>query len=84
MYAIRSYYDIIYANTFGANRYKLADCKYSVNQVIGTAIANAKTACLGTDTIVGLDIGPIGQLLEPTGSLSFEDAYDIFKSYNFV
>lgn len=24
-------------------------------------------------------IGPIGQLLEPTGSLSFEEAYDIFK-----
>ena len=24
-------------------------------------------------------MGPIGQLLEPTGSLSFEEAYDIFK-----
>ena len=24
-------------------------------------------------------MGPIGQLLEPTGSLSFEEAYDILK-----
>ena len=33
----------------------------------------------GTDAMVALDMGPIGQLLEPTGSLSFEEAYDIFK-----
>ncbi len=28
---------------------------------------------------VALDIGPIGQLLEPTGTLTFEEAYDIYK-----
>lgn len=33
----------------------------------------------GSESFVALDIGPIGQLLEPTGSLSFEEAYDIFK-----
>ena len=27
---------------------------------------------------VALDIGPLGQLLEPTGTLSFQDAYDAF------
>ena len=71
--------DIIYANTFGANRYKLKKCGYSVQEVIGRGIENAREACRGTDTLVALDIGPIGQMLEPTGTLSFEDAYDTFR-----
>ncbi len=71
--------DIIYANTFGANRFKLHKCGYSVEEVIPAAIANAKKACEGTDTLVALDIGPIGQLLEPTGTLTFEEAYDVFR-----
>ncbi|MGN0595311.1 MAG: homocysteine S-methyltransferase family protein [Hominimerdicola sp.] len=71
--------DIVFANTFGANRYKLKKCGYSVEEVISSAIKNSKKACKGTDTLVALDIGPIGQLLEPTGTLSFEEAYDIFK-----
>ncbi len=71
--------DIIYANTFGANRFKLHKCGYSVEEVIPAAIANAKKACEGTDTFVALDIGPIGQLLEPTGTLTFEEAYDVFR-----
>lgn len=71
--------DIVYTNTFGANRYKLEGCGYSVQEIISQAVANAKKACEGTSALVALDIGPIGQLLEPTGSLSFEEAYDIFK-----
>lgn len=71
--------DIIYANTFGANRYKLAKCGYSVERTVKAAIANARKACEGTDVLVALDIGPIGQMLEPTGTLTFEEAYDIFK-----
>lgn len=71
--------DIVYANTFGANRYKMADCGYSVEELISTAVKNAKKACEGTDALVALDIGPIGQLLEPTGTLKFEEAYDLFK-----
>lgn len=71
--------DIIYANTFGANRYKLEGCGYSAEQVIKAAVNNAKKACENTNALTALDIGPIGQLLEPTGTLKFEDAYDIFK-----
>ncbi len=71
--------DIIYANTFGANRYKLEHCDKSVKDVIGAGVKNAKELCKDTGTLVALDIGPIGQLLEPTGYLSFEEAYDIFK-----
>lgn len=71
--------DIIYANTFSANAYKLKNCGFSVTEVIRTGIANARKACEGTDTLVALDIGPIGQLLEPTGTLTFEEAYEIYK-----
>lgn len=68
--------DIVYANTFGANRYKLKN--HSVDEIIGAGIAIAKKACNGK-ALAALDIGPIGQLLEPTGTLKFEEAYDIFK-----
>lgn len=74
--------DIIYANTFGANRYKLEHCGYPVSRVIRAGIHNARTAVAESgskDALVALDIGPIGQLLEPTGALTFEDAYDIYK-----
>lgn len=71
--------DIVYANTFSANAYKLKNCGYSVTEVIKAGIANARKACEGSDTLVALDIGPIGQLLEPTGTLTFEEAYEIYK-----
>ncbi len=76
---IESGSDIIYTNTFGANRYKLEGCGYSVRQAIKKGIANARKASEGTDCIVALDIGPIGRLVEPTGDLKFEEAYDIYK-----
>ena len=71
--------DIVYANTFGANRYKLKKSGYSVGEIIKAGIKNARRACEGTNALVALDIGPIGQLLEPTGTLTFEEAYDIYK-----
>lgn len=74
--------DIIYANTFGANRYKLEHCGYPVDRVIRAGLHNARTAIAESDNkdaLAALDIGPIGQLLEPTGTLSFEEAYDIYK-----
>lgn len=74
--------DIVYANTFGANRHKLERCGYSVERVIRAGILNAKKAVAESanpNALVALDIGPIGQLLEPTGTLTFEEAYEIFK-----
>ncbi len=69
--------DILTTNTFGANELKLAESNYSVEEIIHQAIALAKNKSNGS--LVALDIGPIGQLLEPIGDLSFERAYDIFK-----
>ena len=68
--------EIVYTNTFGANRLKMAKTHKSVQQIIKTAVANARKA---NPQYVALDIGPIGQLLEPTGTLRFEEAYDIFR-----
>lgn len=71
--------DIVYANTFGANAYKLKESGYSVEEIIGSAVKIAKKACEGTDAYVALDIGPIGQLLEPAGAMTFDEAYEYFK-----
>lgn len=71
--------DIVYANTFGANGYKLKESGYSVDEIIKSGVENAKKAVQSTDCLVALDIGPIGQLLEPAGSLSFDSTYDYFK-----
>lgn len=70
--------DIVYANTFGANAYKLDGCGYTTETVIRAALGNARAAVAGTDVLVALDVGPIGQLLEPAGALTFEAAYDLF------
>lgn len=70
--------EIISTNTFGANSYKMKNCGYSVTELIGAAVKNARSAARDK-ALVALDIGPIGQLLEPAGSLSFERAYEYFK-----
>ena len=70
--------DIIYANTFGANRYKLANTGHSVDEVVSAGVENAKKAAAGK-ALVALDLGPIGQLLEPAGTLKFEEAYEVYK-----
>ena len=78
----RAYLDagsqIVYANTFGANRHKLARTNRTSADVIAAAVGLAKEAVRGTNALVALDIGPIGELLEPLGTLTFEAAYDIF------
>ena len=70
---------VIYANTFGANRLKLERLGHSVAQVVSAAVRLAKEAAEGTGTLVALDMGPLGELLEPMGSLTFEAAYDLFR-----
>jgi 5-methyltetrahydrofolate--homocysteine methyltransferase len=70
--------DIVYTNTFGANRLKLAESGHTVEEIVKAAVKNARDGVFG-DALVALDIGPIGQLLEPSGSLKFEEAYDIYR-----
>ena len=77
----RAYIDagsqVVYANTFGANRRKLAKTGHSVAEVVSAGVRLAKKEA-GEKAFVALDIGPLGELLEPLGTLTFEDAYDQF------
>lgn len=70
--------DLLLANTFGANARKLAGTGYSVAQVVEASLACARKAAEESGALVGLDIGPLGELLAPAGTLPFEDAYDAF------
>ena len=70
--------DILLANTFGANAKKLAGCGHTVEDVVTASITCARKAADTTGALVALDIGPLGELLVPAGTLSFEDAYAEF------
>lgn len=70
---------LIYANTFQANSHKLEGTGYSVADTVRQAVLLAREAAAGTDTLVALDVGPVGELLEPLGTLRFEDAYGIYQ-----
>ena len=69
--------DIVTTNTFGANELKYSSSQYSVEEVITAGVKIAREAA--GKKLVALDIGPTGQVMEPTGTLSFEAAYDLFK-----
>lgn len=73
--------DLLLANTFGANARKLAGTGYSVAQVVQASLACAQEAAEATGALVGLDIGPLGELLAPAGTLPFEEAYDAFAEF---
>ncbi|MDY5612300.1 homocysteine S-methyltransferase family protein [Dysosmobacter sp.] len=70
---------VVYANTFGANGLKLAKTGHPVSEVVRAAITVAKEAVAGSGTLVALDVGPLGELLEPMGTLTFERAYNLFR-----
>lgn len=65
---------IVNANTFGASAHKLAGSTYTLEQVIAAGIENCKRACAPYGALTALDVGPLGELLEPSGTLAFEDA----------
>jgi 5-methyltetrahydrofolate--homocysteine methyltransferase len=69
--------DIICANTFGANRAALKAAGLEVGAVVGAAISAALRASGGRAS-VALDVGPIGEFIEPYGELTYEDAYAMF------
>lgn len=88
----KDYYEagsnVVAANTFGANIFHYS--KDELEKYIPAAIANARkaaetadetipTASKKAERYIGLDIGSLGQLLKPYGTLDFEDAVDAFK-----
>lgn len=72
--------NIITTNTFGANGLKLKNTSYTVDEIISSAVNIAKKSVEGfNNKYIALDIGPIGTLLSPLGTLGFNEAYEIFK-----
>lgn len=77
---VRAGAQIVYACTFGANRFKLkqyglADDVHCINRDLTRL---AKKAC-GANALVAGDIGPTGLFVEPFGPLPFEEAVNAFK-----
>lgn len=73
--------DIILTNTFGANRlkfkqYNLVD---KMGDIINAGVAIAKEESAKTNSFVAGDISSIGSYLYPLGSVSFDEAYSVFK-----
>ena len=80
---------MILTNTFGANRRKLpGDCQ--VSAVVRSAVRIAREAAARhasntggsealPEALVALNIGPVGELLEPGGTLRFDEAYALFR-----
>ena len=64
--------DIIYANTFGANAHKLEGTGHTTEELVAANVAIAKKAADGRAR-VALDVGPIGELMEPLGTLAFDE-----------
>lgn len=74
--------DIVLTNTFGANRYRLKlhnaqDQAHEINRA-GAEIARRVADQAGRDVVVAGDMGPTGELLQPVGPLSHEDAVAAF------
>ena len=67
--------DIILTNTFGGNPLKYKGPNYSLEEMIGQSVHNAKEAVKrsGREVYVFLDAGPTGQLIEPYGDLTLEE-----------
>lgn len=68
---------IIKTNTLGANRLKLENTGFSVDDIVSAGI-NCVRKVAKDDTMIALDIGPLGKLLKPYGDLAFDDAYELF------
>ncbi|MDR1000003.1 MAG: homocysteine S-methyltransferase family protein [Clostridiales bacterium] len=71
--------DIISANTFGANSIKFHT---RLEEVVHQGIAIAKRAIChvgGKQRYVALDVGSLGRLLKPLGTLAFSEAYGLFQ-----
>lgn len=69
--------NIIYANTFGINSSKNAE--YPMEELVSAGIKLAKEEAQRFGSLAALDVGPLGQLLEPMGTLPFEQAYALFR-----
>lgn len=71
--------DVATANTFGASAFKLKTMgvEHSVQEINQAAVKLAKAAA-GPEHYVGGDIGPLGEMMAPLGTMTREQAVEIY------
>jgi len=67
--------EIVYANTFGANRYKFGA---ELKEIIARGVSIARSAA-GNKAKVAMSVGPLGALLEPLGKITYGEAYGAYS-----
>ena len=81
--------NIITANTFGCNKYKLEHCDYDLDTLVCTGIRLVRDAINSFEKdsdsayakkphFAALDVGPLGKLLKPIGNVSFDEAEEAY------
>ncbi len=71
---------IILTNTFAANRsFVSRESDYAVKDIVQAAVRIARKAVQGTDIKIGLDVGPLMDMMEPFGMLTEAEAIAIFE-----
>ncbi len=75
--------NFITSNTFGANRFKLANSGYTVSEIVEAgaflaheAVTQRRKSESGAKYFSALDIGSTGKILAPIGDASFQEIYD--------
>ncbi len=76
--------EVITINTFGGNRLKLAEAGPGAPSVAEVFAAAAECARAAGAPYVAGDIGPTGALLEPLGTMSADEAYELFAEQVFA
>ncbi|WP_417684194.1 betaine--homocysteine S-methyltransferase [Roseibium sp.] len=75
--------DIILTNTFGGNRHrlKLSNDEHRVRELnmAGVALARKAVEQSGREVLVAGSIGPTGELFEPLGKLTYQEAVEAFE-----
>jgi len=71
--------DIVLTNTFGASRLRLAEynAQNDLKQINRIAVKLARQGA--PDCLVAGDVGPLGAIMAPTGSIGFDEGVAIFK-----
>lgn len=69
--------EILCTNTFTCNSRRAKAGGYDLEELVAAAVANARRA---GNVKVALDVGPLGEFIEPYGDLSEEEARAIFRA----
>jgi 5-methyltetrahydrofolate--homocysteine methyltransferase len=73
--------DIILTCTFGGNRIRLghANLADKLEEVNQTAVQLAKGVTQGTSVLVAGSLGPMGEMLQPYGTLTEEQVFELYQ-----